>query len=106
MRDNHRYLKKSRLLKFCYVPTTSTAFSNGMFEAANNSTNQANKEGIRAINLTYMSMERNSRVIWAEFSNLSKAVLVHNINAQHIQPILKLKTRHGFCPVGCKLNFV
>jgi len=24
--QNHRYLKKSRLLKFCCVPTTSTAF--------------------------------------------------------------------------------
>ncbi len=45
MGKNHRYLKKSGLLKFYYVPTTSTAFSNGIFEEATNSTNQANKAG-------------------------------------------------------------
>ncbi len=41
----HRYLKKSRLLKFCYVPSTSAAFSKGIFAAATNSTNQTNKAG-------------------------------------------------------------
>ncbi len=50
MGENHGHLKKSRLLKFCYVPTTSTAFSNGIFEVAINSTDQTNKEGVCAIN--------------------------------------------------------
>jgi hypothetical protein len=50
MGENHIYLKKSGLLKFCYVPTTSTAFSNGIFEVAINSTDQTNKEGLRVIN--------------------------------------------------------
>jgi hypothetical protein len=40
---DHRYLNKSRLLKFCYVPTTCAASSNGLFAAATNSTNQTNK---------------------------------------------------------------
>ncbi len=42
---NHRYLKNSRLLKFCYVPATSAAFSKGIFVVATNSTNQTNKAG-------------------------------------------------------------
>ncbi len=37
---DHRYLKKSRLLKFCHVPATSAAFSKDIFAAATNSTNQ------------------------------------------------------------------
>jgi hypothetical protein len=40
---SHRYLKKSRLLKFCYVPATSAASSKGIFAAATNSINQTNK---------------------------------------------------------------
>jgi len=39
------YQKKSRLLKFYNVPATSAAFSKGIFAAASNSTNQANKAG-------------------------------------------------------------
>ncbi len=42
---NHRYLKKSRLYQFCYVPATSAASSKGIFEADTNSTNQTNKAG-------------------------------------------------------------
>jgi hypothetical protein len=38
-----RYLKKIRLLKFCYVPATSAALSKGIFAAATNGTNQTNK---------------------------------------------------------------
>ncbi len=41
----HRYLKKSRLLKFCYVPATSAASSKGIFVAATISSNQTNKVG-------------------------------------------------------------
>jgi hypothetical protein len=41
----HRYLKKSRLFKLCYVPATNAAFSKGIFVAATNSTNQTNKAG-------------------------------------------------------------
>jgi len=41
----HRYLKKSRLLKFCYVPATSAASSKGIFAAATNFTHQTNKAG-------------------------------------------------------------
>jgi hypothetical protein len=41
----HRYLMKSRLLKFCYVPATSTASSKGIFVVVTNSTNQTNKAG-------------------------------------------------------------
>jgi hypothetical protein len=43
----HRYLKKSRLLKFCYVTVTATsaAFSKGIFAVANNSTIQTSKAG-------------------------------------------------------------
>ncbi len=37
--------KKSRLLKFCNVPDTSACSSKGIFAAATNSTNQANKAG-------------------------------------------------------------
>jgi hypothetical protein len=40
---NHRYLNKCRLLKFCYVPTTSADSSEGILAATTNSTNQANK---------------------------------------------------------------
>jgi hypothetical protein len=42
---NHRYLKKSRLLKFCYVPASSDASSKVTFAAAINSANQTSKEG-------------------------------------------------------------
>ncbi len=45
IRGSHRYLKKSRLLKVCYVPATSTASSKGIFSAAAISTNQASKAG-------------------------------------------------------------
>ncbi len=41
----HRYLKKNRLLKFCYVPATSAASSKGIFVEVTNSTNQTNKAG-------------------------------------------------------------
>ncbi len=41
----YTYLKKSRLLKFYYVPSTSSASSEGIFAAATNSTNQTNKAG-------------------------------------------------------------
>ncbi len=41
----HRYLKKSRLFRFCYVLTTCAASSPGIFVAATNSTNQTNKAG-------------------------------------------------------------
>jgi hypothetical protein len=42
---DHRYLKKSRLLKFCYVPAASAAFSKAILATATNSTNQKNKAG-------------------------------------------------------------
>jgi len=41
----HRYLKKSALLKFCYVPVTGAASSKGIFVVATNSTNQTDKAG-------------------------------------------------------------
>ncbi len=41
----HRYLKKSRLLKFCYMHAASAASSSGIFAAATNSINQTNKAG-------------------------------------------------------------
>jgi hypothetical protein len=34
---------ESRLLKFCYVPTTSACFSKGIFVVATNSTNKTDK---------------------------------------------------------------
>ncbi len=37
--------RKSRLLKFCYVPATSIASSKGLFAAATFSTNKTNKAG-------------------------------------------------------------
>jgi hypothetical protein len=40
-----RYQIKSRLLKFCYVPSASAASPKGIFVATTNSTNQTNKEG-------------------------------------------------------------
>ncbi len=52
---DHRYLKKSRLLKFCYVPATSAAFSKGILAAANKSTNQTNKTGdVPPISLSFL----------------------------------------------------
>ncbi len=42
---NHRYVKKSRLLKFCCVPATSVTSFKGIFVAATDSTNQAKKAG-------------------------------------------------------------
>ncbi len=42
---NHRYLKKSRLLNFCYVPATIATYSKGFFVVATNSTSQTNKAG-------------------------------------------------------------
>jgi hypothetical protein len=42
----HRYLKKSRLLKFCYVRAISAASSEGIFVKATNRTNQTNKAGV------------------------------------------------------------
>jgi hypothetical protein len=45
----HRYLKKYRLFKFCYVPDTNAASSNSIFAfyltAATNSANETNKAG-------------------------------------------------------------
>jgi hypothetical protein len=38
--SDHRYLKKRRLLMFCYLPATGAASSNGIFVAATNNTNQ------------------------------------------------------------------
>jgi hypothetical protein len=38
------------MLKFCYVPATSTASCEGIFAAATNSTNQTNNAGVHAIN--------------------------------------------------------
>jgi hypothetical protein len=46
----HRYLKKSRLLKFCYVPSTSLAFSKGKFVIATNSTNTQTSQVAHATN--------------------------------------------------------
>jgi hypothetical protein len=40
MGGNYRYLKKSRLLKSCYVPATSAASSKFIFVATTNSTNK------------------------------------------------------------------
>jgi hypothetical protein len=45
LESDHRYLKKSRLLEFCYVPATCAASSKGIFVLATNSTNQTNKAG-------------------------------------------------------------
>ncbi len=42
---SHRYLKKSRLLKFCYLPATSAWSSKGIFAEATNRTNKTNKAG-------------------------------------------------------------
>jgi hypothetical protein len=42
---NHRYLKKSRLLKFCHVRATNAASFKGIFVAATDSTNRTNKAG-------------------------------------------------------------
>jgi hypothetical protein len=42
----HKYLKKSRLLKFCYVPAISAAFSKGIFAAATNCTDQTTKAAL------------------------------------------------------------
>ncbi len=46
-------------------------------------------------------MGDNLKVIWAEFSTLSQAVLLHiNISAfVLVQPILELKTKLQVCPV-------
>ncbi len=41
--SNHRYLKKNRLLRFCYVPATCAAPSECTFAAATNSTKQTTK---------------------------------------------------------------
>ncbi len=43
--SGHRYLKKSRLIKFCFVLATSAAFSKDIFAPATNSTDQINKAG-------------------------------------------------------------
>jgi hypothetical protein len=51
----HRYLKKSRLPKFCHVSATSAAFSKGIFAAATNSSNQANKAGCTCHKSDYLS---------------------------------------------------
>jgi hypothetical protein len=63
---DHRYLKISRLLKFCYVPATSAAFSRGIFAAATNSTNQTNKAGRTCHWAVYLL-----RCLWPSHSVLS-----------------------------------
>ncbi len=45
IRFSHRYLKKSRLLKFCFVPATNAWSCKGIFVVVTNSTNQTNKAG-------------------------------------------------------------
>jgi hypothetical protein len=42
--------KKSRLIKFYYVPATSACSSKGIFAAATNSTKQTNRQVVRTIN--------------------------------------------------------
>jgi hypothetical protein len=42
---HHRYVKKSRLLKFCYVPAISAASSKGIFAAITNSTKKTSEAG-------------------------------------------------------------
>ncbi len=48
----------------------------------------------------YLGKE-NLKVVWAEFSTLSCAVLLDNNvkNAAFTQPLLKLKTQSTICPV-------
>ncbi len=41
----HRYLKKNRSFKFCYMPATSIASSKGIFAVATNNANLTNKGG-------------------------------------------------------------
>ncbi len=41
----HRYLKKSKLVKFCYELATTATSSKGIFATATNRTNQTNKAG-------------------------------------------------------------
>ncbi len=43
--ESHRYIKKSRLLKFCYAPITSVTFSKGIFAVATNCTDKTNTAG-------------------------------------------------------------
>ncbi len=45
LNENHRYLKKSRLLKFCYVAPFGIASSKSISAAPTNSTNHTNKAG-------------------------------------------------------------
>jgi hypothetical protein len=45
LNENHRYLKKSRLLKFCYVAPIGIASSKSISAAPTNSTNHTNKAG-------------------------------------------------------------
>ncbi len=47
----------------------------------------------------------NLKVVWAEFSTLSLAVLVMSVTARYRQacPHLNLKTRPRFCPVSSGL---
>jgi len=42
---SHRYIFKSRLLKFCFVHATSTCSSKGIFAVATNSTSKTSKAG-------------------------------------------------------------
>jgi len=47
--SKHRYLKKSRLLKFCYVPATSTASSKGILWQPLTVLTRQTSQAVRAI---------------------------------------------------------
>ncbi len=51
----HKYLKKSRLMKFCYALATSAAPSKDTFAVATNSTNQTNKAVSTCHKAVYLS---------------------------------------------------
>ncbi len=51
--SKHRYLQKSRLLKFCYVPA-SIASSTGIFVTTTNSTNHRYLKKSRLLKFCYV----------------------------------------------------
>ncbi len=47
---DHRYLKKSRLLKFCYVPAASAAFSKAFWQQPITVLTRQTRQAVLAIN--------------------------------------------------------
>ncbi len=72
----NRYLKKSSLLKFCYVPAASAASSKGIFVGASNNTHKQMRQAVHAIYQTIFLrfLWNNPKDLWLNMFDQIKTI--------------------------------